>query len=196
MPICFLCSGVIFIFILFNLFNANFFGSKINFSLFLLYISFQIFSFFLKDINYLNISLVYYVPIIFVFLILLFNVKRIKFIKCLTLCVMLATTLIAIGFIDNSFIDFIENNIFVVCLTSTILIYIFSSNVIENIFCVLVSFAIFVAGLTLKQNVNLLTDVTLLNCIMLTLTLSLFLNLLKYFIKSISGVKDAKIKKI
>lgn len=195
MPICFLCSGIMLIFIIFNIFNANFFGSKANFSVFLLYITFQIFSFFVKDKVILNVSVVYFVPLVFAVILWLINIKNVNTLKCITISILIATLLIAIGFIDNSFIEFIERNIFVVCFASSIVLNIFSHSTTETILCCILSYAVFIFGLVLKQNMLNLTNVIILNCIMLTLTISLFLTLTKQFFKFF-GVRNAKVKKI
>lgn len=196
MPICFLCSGIIFIFIIFNIFNVKLFGSKLNFWLFFLYLSFQIFSFFLKDAVYFNISVVYYVPIIFAVLFMLTNIKHLNFIKCLTISVLTATMLIAIGFIDNSFVEFIENNIFAVCFISSLFLFMFSSGVVENFVSVILTYVVFVLGLIFKQNLTYLTNVTILNCVMLSVLICLFLFEIKNLITYSLGVKNAKIKKV
>ena len=194
MPICFLCAGIMLIFILFNIFNANFFGSKANFSVFLLYLTFQIFSFFVKDKVILNVSVVYFVPLVFAVVLWLINIKKVNILKCLTVSILIATLLIAIGFIDNSFVEFIESNIFVVCLVSSVMLNILTHSTTETIICCILCYAVFAFGLVLKQNMLNLTNVIILNCIMLTLTISLFLTLTKKFFKSL-GVKNAKFKK-
>ena len=198
MPVCFISCGIIFIFILFGIFNISFFNSKQNFSILLLYVTTQIFSFFIKDVSYFNISLVYYVPLVFFFLLLIFNIRQINLVKILTISLVIATLLLAIGFVDNAFLNFIEHNFLTVCFLCSLLSFMFSKNISEALIISVMGYGLFLIGIIIKQSVTLdLTNVSILNCITTTLLIVMFYQLIKNaVIGGIRRSRNAKIKKV
>ena len=198
MPICFTCCGIVLIFMLFGIFNSNFFATKLNFSLMLLYIVTQIFSFFIKDITISEISIIYFIPAIFSVLLFAVNITKINVIKTLTISVLIATLLLAIGFIDNAFIDFIESHILEVCLLLSLIVTVFSKNINESFLIIVWGFALFVFGILFKQTAVLdLTNVTLLNCITFSLLLTMFMQAIKKLtLNLLRRLTNAKTKKI
>ena len=116
----------------------------------------------------------------------------------LTISVLIATILLAIGFIDNAFIDFIENHLFEVCLVVSIAATIFANNVNENFITITLGFAFFVFGIIFKQSATIdLTNVTVLNCITFAILISIILITIKLMcIKVVRRLFNAKVKKI
>ena len=198
MPICFISCGIIFIFILFGVFNISFFNSKQNFSILLLYIATQIFSFFIKDVSYFNISIVYFVPAIFFILLLLFNLNKLNIVKILTISLAIATLLLAIGFIDTAFLNFIEHNLISVCALCALISFMFSKNISEALIISVMGYGLFLVGIIIKQSVTLdLTNISILNCLTTTILFVMFFQLIKNVVlNAIRRVKHEKFKKI
>lgn len=198
MPICFITCGIIFIFILFGVFNASFFNSKQNFSVLLLYVATQIFSFFVKDFSLFNVSIVYFVPALFFALLLILNIKQFNFVKMLTISLFIATLFLAIGFIDTAFLNFIEHNLLTVCSLCALISFIFSKNISEALCTSVLGYALFLFGIIFKQSVTLsLTDISILNCLTTTILFVMLMQLLKNAVlNSVRRIQNAKIKKV
>ena len=94
--------------------------------------------------------------------------------------------------------DFLQKHILEVSLIISVILSILCCDIISNLIVVIMAFTIFILGVYFKQSAVIdLTNVILLNCLTLTILISMFLQYFKYvFIQNKRRQNCANIKKI